>query len=147
MGRPVAEKPRSLCPSAQPDWRGSRLIGVVGGTADDPRVSLLAPPRPVTDALLQLADPVHPTEVFRFAAPCLCSGCVHFEGARCRLVERVVDLLPEVAIDLPECDIRPHCRWWQQEGRPACLRCAQIVTENLNPSDPMREAALPVVQR
>jgi hypothetical protein len=132
MGRPVAEKPRSLCPSAQPDWRGSRLIGVVGGTADDPRVSLLAPPRPVTDALLQLADPVHPTEVFRFAAPCLCSGC---------------DLRPEVAIDLPECDIRPHCRWWQQEGRPACLRCAQIVTENLNPSDPMREAALPVVQR
>ena len=135
--------PRPLCPSAQPEWTGSVAIGVVGGTVDEPYVTPLASPQPVTDELLRLAGPVEPAEVFRFAAPCLCKGCAHFQGERCRLVERVVGLLPVVASDLPECGIRPDCRWWRQEGRAACLRCPQVVTTNHNPSPLMVEAAAP----
>lgn len=138
--------PKPLCPSAQPEWQGSLVIGVVGGTAEKPYVSHLDNSQPVTVELLKLADPVSPTEVFRFAAPCLCKGCAHFESDRCHLVERVVKLLPIVTTDLPACEIRPSCRWWQQEGIAACLRCPQVVTNNYNPSPLMIQAALPPVE-
>ena len=123
-----------LCPSAQPEWPGSVVIGVVGGTVDEPRVAHLEQPVPTDGALLQLTIPVTPTEVFRFAAPCVGHGCVHFAHNRCQLAQRVVVLLEEVTKDLPKCQIRPACRWWQQEGRAACKRCPQVITDNYNPS-------------
>jgi hypothetical protein len=42
---------------------------------------------------------------------------------------RVVEKLPAVAEDLPPCSIRRNCRWWQQEGKAACQRCPQIITD------------------
>lgn len=131
----------SLCPSAQADWEGSVAIGVCGGTADEPRLTHFESALPLDDDLLSLADPVTPAEVFRMAAPCLCTGCVHFENATCRLAERLVQILPAVTSHLPKCPIRPHCRWWQQEGAAACLRCPQVVTDNYNAADEMRRVA------
>jgi hypothetical protein len=132
-------------PSAQPDWEGARVIGVVGGTADAPEVAYLPAPQPVTDQLLALAGPVAPAEVFRFAAPCARSGCAHFaeKESKCRLVEKTVRWTPIVVEKLPACTIRPNCRWWQQEGRSACLRCPQVVTNNFKPTEEMRKAADP----
>ena len=135
-----------LCPSAQPDWEGASTIGVIGGTANEPLMGYLGKPLPVTDEIVALSAPVTPTEVFRFAAPCMCAGCVHFEDSSCRLATRVVKLLPAVVERLPKCAIRPKCRWWQQEGKAACLRCPQVVTENYNPSEAMRQAADPASQ-
>jgi hypothetical protein len=132
-----------LCPSAQPDMAESVVFGVVGGTAVEPRLIHLVEPRPVTEELLAMADPVKPTEVFRFAAPCAGSRCAHYDGANCRLAQRTIALLPAVVETLPPCRIRAHCRWWLQEGRAACLRCPQVVTENYLPSEQMRQAADP----
>jgi hypothetical protein len=144
-GLNVSEDRKPLCPSASPDLQGSRLIGVVGGTADAPETAYLPAPQPVTEELLELAKPVAPTEVFRFAAPCACSGCAHFvaQASKCRLVEKVVRFMPVVVERLPVCAIRPNCRWWQQEGRAACLRCPQVVTRNLKPTEAMHQAADP----
>jgi hypothetical protein len=133
----------TLCPSAQAEWENSVAIGVVGGTADQPLMVPLATPQPVTDQLVALAAPVTPTEVFRFAAPCMGSGCVHFAEGQCHLATRMVILLPAVSERLPRCGIRLHCRWWQQEGRAACMRCPQMVTANYHPSETMRQAADP----
>jgi hypothetical protein len=133
----------ALCPSAQPEWESSVALGVIAGTADKPLMVHFASPTPVTDELLALSSPVTPTEVFRFAAPCMCAGCVHFVDAKCGLATRVVTLLPVVMNTLPRCAIRPHCRWWQQEGKAACMRCPQVVTANYNPSEAMRLAADP----
>jgi hypothetical protein len=36
---------------------------------------------------------------------------------------------------LPACAIRPACRWWQQEGKAACQRCPQVVTQAYAPSE------------
>ena len=130
-----------FCPSAPPDVAGSIVIGVVGGTAEQPRVSYLAEPQPVTDAVLALADPVEPIEVFRFAAPCAQGACQYFDGSRCRLATRVVELLPATVQLMPPCRLRPSCRWWRQEGAAACLRCPQIVTKHHRPSDAVRRAA------
>lgn len=118
------------CPSAQPDWEGAVVLGVVLGTAEAPRLAHLEVLQPVTDELMALAGPVTPTEIFRIAAPCLGIGCGHFDGTDCRLVQRLVTLLPSVTEALPPCLLRPFCRWWRQEGKSACLRCPQVVTDS-----------------
>ncbi|WP_256973461.1 hypothetical protein [Nostoc sp. T09] len=35
-------------------------------------------------------------------------------------MQRIVEDLPGVV------QIRSSCRWWQQEGKAACMRCPQI---------------------
>jgi hypothetical protein len=134
-----------LCPSAQPDWEGGQVIGVMAGSADKPEMVYLSTPQPITEQLLKSTHPVSPAEVFRFSAPCANSGCGHYaaEDSKCRLAEKVVRWVPVVVEQLPPCSIRPDCRWWQQEGRDACFRCPQVVTNNINPTAEMRMAADP----
>jgi hypothetical protein len=136
----VPDRPR-LCPSAQPDMKGSRVLGVVGGSAEAPLVSYLNEAIPVTDKLLALAGAVKATEVFRFSAPCEERACRHFDGSHCQLATRIVQILPAVTEALPACLIRPECRWYQQEGKAACQRCPRIVTQIYEPSEEMRRAA------
>jgi hypothetical protein len=133
----------SSCPSARPEMEGSVVFGVVGGTAGEPRLGYLEKPLPVTDEILALSGPVPPTEIFRFAAPCAGHSCQHFDGARCTLVQRIVGLLPVVGDDLPPCRLRPTCLWWKQEGKPACLRCPQVVSQSYEPTEELQRAATP----
>jgi hypothetical protein len=140
-----------LCPSAQPEMEGSMIFGVVGGSVEEPRVGYLTEARPLDAEPLALSLPVHPTEVFRLAAPCAGSDCRHFDGVACQLASRTVRLLPIVATGLPACVIRASCRWWLQEGKEACLRCPQVVTRIYQPTDIQQQAAeyhrLPSVDR
>jgi hypothetical protein len=122
------------CPSAQPSWPSAEIIGVVNGSVAEPRVRYLSERIGVTEELLAATAPAEPTEVLRIAAPCAKTACRHFAEERCRLVENVVKLLPVVTAELPPCRLRVHCRWWQQEGRAACLRCPQVVTQVPDPS-------------
>jgi hypothetical protein len=134
-----------LCPSAQPDMEGAVVFGVVGGSADEPLVAYLDRPEPVTPELLQLADPVRPTEVFRFAAPCAEGGCQHFDGAECGLGHKLARSVPAAVARLPRCRLRPNCRWFHEQGRDACFRCPLVVTTNYRPSPELRQAADPSV--
>jgi len=34
----------------------------------------------------------------------------------------------------PRCAIRSDCQWWHQEGVSACLRCPQVLTNDVRPS-------------
>jgi hypothetical protein len=137
--KPLSVTP-SLCPSAPPEWEGSFAFGIVGGSVANPVVAHLVEPLPVTDELLAATSPVAPTEVFRFAAPCAGDRCKHFDGRDCRLATRLVQLLPSVVDRLPPCHVRPDCRWWQQEGKAACLRCPQVVTDWAEPPEQLVEA-------
>jgi hypothetical protein len=132
-----------LCPSAPPEMDRSVVFGVVGGTVEEPRLAYLKEPQPVTDDVLALSGPVEPTEIFRFAAPCAGSACSHFDGVHCRLAKRVTQLLPAAVEKLPPCRLRPKCRWWQQEGKDACLRCPMVVTNVKRPSVRLRQVAEP----
>jgi hypothetical protein len=139
-GNPAFIKPL-LCPSAQPEMAESRVLGVVGGTADVPELAYLNEILHVTEEVLARAAPVKPTEVFRFAANCEESACRHFDGRSCQLATRIVQILPTATETLPACLIRSTCRWYSQEGREACLRCPQIVTQIYEPSENLRRAA------
>lgn len=137
---------RIQCPSARPEMPGSVAFGVVLGSVEQPRVAFLDQTVPVTEELLALARPVSPTQVFRFAAPCAGKACQHFDGASCRLATRIVEHLPEETAPLPECAIRPACRWWRQEGEEACRRCPLVATESYGAaeiSETLRVAADP----
>lgn len=134
-----------MCPSAQPEMREARVLGVVGGTPEAPLVGYLNEAVPVTAEVLALSGDAHPADVMRFAARCEESKCCHFDGKNCNLATRIVQILPAVVEVLPACLIRPECRWYLQEGRAACLRCPQVVTRNYSPdADMVRAARVPL---
>jgi hypothetical protein len=121
----------------------SRIFGVMGGSVEEPRVMYLDQTTPATGDVLALAGPVKPIEVFRIAATCVESACRHFDGKDCQLAARIVQILPVVTEALPACRIRQDCRWFEQEGRSACLRCPQVITQNYTPNEEMVRAATP----
>jgi len=126
-----------FCPSAQPHMREPRVLGVVRNG----ETSYLAEHVPLTDELLALAEPAGHSRVLRIAARCEENACTHFDGVNCRLAARIVQMLPAVSDALPACLIRAECRWYRQEGRPACTRCPQIVTEFSDDNEAFRKAA------
>jgi hypothetical protein len=130
------------CPSAQPSADGL-VIGVVTGSAEKRRIGYLSEPRPVTEDVLALAAPADPGQVFRMAAPCMGDGCKHFSAGDCSLVKRIVAGLDPVVSALPPCQIRPTCRWYRQEGRAACLRCPQVVTNSYDGTEQQRQIVDP----
>jgi hypothetical protein len=117
------------CPSSPVTAEGARIFGVIAGTPERPRVGYLTEVQPVSEKLLALAGPAKPTQVFRIAAPCANGGCQHFRDNTCSLAKRIVEGVPAVVNALPACQIRPTCRWFRQEGRQACIRCPQVVTD------------------
>lgn len=131
------------CPSAQPEMKGAVVLGVRESSDAGSQIAYLNRVHPVTEELIARSGPLHPTEVMRFAAPCEEQACRHFDGTDCRLATRIVQILPAVVDTLPACTIRTTCRWFQQEGRAACFRCPQIITQTDNPSPDLRQAATP----
>ncbi len=132
-----------LCPSGQAEIGDSVVFGVVEGTVETPSIAYLTESQPVTEEILALSDPVKPTEIFRIASSCQADACKHFDGANCRLAMRIVQQLPIVVETLPPCQIRPSCRWWKQEGKAACFRCPQMVTDNGYSSKILQEVGDP----
>ncbi|MCW2308943.1 hypothetical protein [Rhodobium gokarnense] len=129
------------CPSTQPDVSGARVLGIVEEQDGSPHLTYLAGHRPVDEAVLKLAEPMRPTEVFRFAGTCMSSQCRHFDGADCQLASRIASRLTEVVSSLPACTIRKTCRWHAQEGPDVCLRCPQVTTNFDLEDDAMRDLA------
>lgn len=141
----TARKPL-MCPSAQPDMEDSLVLGVLEDTPDGRRLAWIEAPQPVTPQLLSLTRDVDPRNIFRFAARCEESRCVHFDGQDCQLATRIVQILPRAVDVLPPCSIRPECRWYQQEGKAACLRCPEVITHVENASAEVISVATPPQQ-
>jgi len=129
------------CPSAQATEDGARIFGVMTGTPEAHRVGYLTEALPVSEKLLALAGPAKPTQLFRIAAPCANGGCKHFKGNTCSLAQRIVEGVPVVVDALPACQIRSTCRWFRQEGKEACFRCPQVMTDKSNASDYEKQIA------
>ena len=130
-----------MCPSAQPGMGDLQVLGVVSHDSDAPRLSYVDEAVAVTPEILALAAPVAVSEVFRLAARCEEKKCIHFDGSRCQLAVRIVEMLPRVTPAMPPCAIRAECRWFRQEGRAACMRCPQIVTGNFDADQRLRQVA------
>ena len=119
------------------------MFGVRHPVAGGAQTAYLERAFEATPDVLDMAAPAPVSEVFRIAATCEESRCAHFDGTDCRLATRIVTLLPPVVSVVPRCAIRAECRWFHQEGRAACVRCPQVVTEMPDASAALRVAAQP----
>jgi hypothetical protein len=133
------------CPSSSAEAEGSVIFGIVLGTPEEPHLLHLDQVKPVPIELLELDAPVKLAEIFRIAGACSEGDCKHYDGSKCRLVERIVDGLPTVTEQIPACAIRSTCRWWHQSGKEACLRCPQIVRDNCLVTTELYQATDPSV--
>ena len=118
---------RLLCPSyvAKP---GALLYGVV---STEGQVEYLEEPIRVDQTFVTEASKGRaPEERFRFAGACIGKGCGQWDttGASCGLVGKIVENMNRKAeAALPECGIRPTCRWFAQQGSVACASCPEII--------------------
>jgi len=140
MARDDANLPRR-CPSAQPGMDDAHVLGVMEERNGSRQVTYIDEAIPVTEELLARMHGVEPTEIIRISARCDEKRCAHFDGTRCQLATRVVNSLPVVVDLLPACTIRSTCRWYVQEGPPACQRCPQIATLDANSDEEFAKMA------
>lgn len=117
-----------LCPSAQPEMENATVLGVFEGTEKDRRLSYANESIRVTRELLDSVDGVPATLVYRFAAKCLGNNCVQYGSGHCRLGKQLSNALRTTTDKIPPCTIRSNCRWYNENGTAACLRCSQVVT-------------------
>lgn len=136
------------CPSAQPEIPGSEIFGVVLGTTERPEVAYLEATVSVEPKFLEPVTKagLPATAVLRVAAPCVGSVCSHFDGRDCKLARKVVEHFLPAVDRLAFCAIRTSCRWFAQEGKSACQRCAGIVTAVSTPSEGQRFVADPLTR-
>ncbi len=119
------ETKKHICPSA-PLYEGSMLLGIVN---TENEVSILAEPMEIDEAFIESANKGRvPEQRFRFANKCVKSGCAQWTGNQCGVIKRVLENIDQsiMKVELPECKIRPECRWFSQEGSNACRVCPLI---------------------
>jgi len=132
LKRSVDTQGGGACPSSgcRP---GAVLLGIV---MPDGRIAY-APDRIVVDEeFVAIAHEGRaPEQRFRFSAPCMSGACRQWDGSECGLVDRLMREYeaqlgaPRLTDPLPECSIRPECRWYLQRGGAACTVCSVLVTD------------------
>jgi len=144
MSNAAAPASRYACPSAQPDMQAARVFGLLSGTPEHPRIDYLKKEAVIPiHALPALPQGMTHIEAFRFTARCEEGRCGQYADGRCSLGQRLVDSLPPVVDQLPSCTIRVTCRWYAEQGAPACYRCPQVVTLIPHGNDALSRAAAP----
>lgn len=130
-----------LCPSSTCE-QGSILLGIVRA---DGRIAYLDPGIEVDEEFVETARKGRsPEKRFRFAAPCVEEKCTQWTGSACGAIEHAValqdeQLLQEESEQLPNCAIRPSCRWFSQIGGRACRVCPFVITDTLSVSEKRQE--------
>ncbi len=124
------DPPNVLCPSARLN-EGAILVGIV--TADG-TVAFAADRLVVNrDFVANARQGRSPEKRFRFADLCVKSACRQWSTDRCGVIDQVVAGIPVNlrSPGLPQCSIRPQCRWFSQSGADACRVCSLVVTDCL----------------
>jgi len=121
-----------LCPS----WgceAGASLIGIV---LADGSVAFSKDRIVIDAAFVEVARQGRsPEKRFRFSSTCRRAGCIQWTDGKCGIVDRVISEHAERGADpnepfvLPECSIRPQCRWHLQSGDAACRACPEVITD------------------
>ena len=116
------------CPSWQCE-KGATLLGIV---LPDGKVAFAKNRIVINEAFAETARKGRsPEKRFRFSSPCRQKGCIQWKGNRCSVIDRVMEeqSLREGGGLIPECIIRPRCRWHLQSGDTACLACTEVITD------------------
>ena len=133
------------CPSASPDAPEARVIGVVLGDEHEQRVAYLEKGVAVPREAIESLKGVAPTRVLRFAGKCASSGCIQFQEGRCRLGRDILASIEPTPERIPDCSIRPTCRWFAENGPEICKRCSRVVTKVTHGEPQLLEVAIRIV--
>jgi hypothetical protein len=105
---------------------------MIGMVKEDGHVDMMEVPLPVDQHFVEVASRGRmPESRFRFSNKCIRCGCAQWTGSRCGIIDKILDnvtSLPEPE-GLPQCSIRPGCRWYSQRGADACKVCPFIITD------------------
>lgn len=126
-----------LCPSARCE-EGAQLLGVV---KDDGHVDIIKHPFPIDGTFIEVANQGQAAETkFRFTNKCIKSGCAQWTGERCGIIDKIIDHIKDEPqrYAIPDCSIRPNCRWYHQQGQEACKACP-LVVRNVIDQDTAKE--------
>jgi hypothetical protein len=132
IGAPVGARGTRgrTCPSARCE-DGAVLLGIV---ATDGTLAYVRPQLIIDEDFVEAARRGRTPEArFRFAQPCVEDRCGQWNGNRCGLIDRIVASSTVVMSEgqspasLPDCSIRPSCRWFAQRGANACAVCPLVV--------------------
>lgn len=121
-----------LCPS----WRCEPGASVIGIVLADGSVAFSKESIVIDAAFVDAARQGRsPEKRFRFSSTCKRAACVQWGNDRCGLIDRVLteenhpSAGPADSFELPDCSIRPRCRWYSQSGSSACAACPEIITD------------------
>ena len=122
-----------LCPSWECE-RGATLLGIV---LADGSIAFAKDRIVIDDRFVGIARQGRsPEKRFRFSSSCRQGGCIQWKDSRCQVIDRVMlGQSPGARDMIPECTIRPQCRWHLQSGDTACLVCPEVVTDMRQMSD------------
>ncbi|MFZ1527573.1 MAG: hypothetical protein WAT19_02405 [Ferruginibacter sp.] len=124
-------KDDKLCPSTT-CHEGAVILGVVQGneTVALLNAGLIAD----QDFVKKVKEQGSPEKRFRFADTCRKCGCRQWTGSECGVIKEFSEAnihLNGNEHELPNCIIRPRCRWYSQEGANACQICPFVITDNI----------------
>jgi len=120
--------PPALCPSARCE-PGALLLGIV---LPNGRIGYSRERIAVDDEFVQIARRGRaPERRFRFSSPCVQNACKQWSAGRCGVIDEAVAEFEssQAAQPLPQCAIRPSCRWFLQNGTMACNVCPLVITD------------------
>lgn len=118
------------CPSSTCET-GASVIGIVN---HEGVVAILPQTIEVTDEFIAIASRGNaPEKRFRFTNKCVENGCRQWNGSRCTVIDKVLQMNESFvsSLNLPACDIRNNCRWYHQAAHKACAVCPFIITDSL----------------
>ena len=75
-----------------------------------------------------------PEKRFRFSSNCRHAACIQWKADRCSIADAIAAGGEQIKTmdehpNLPDCPIRPNCRWYLQNGEKACHACPEVITD------------------
>lgn len=129
------EKKGKICPSAKFS-KGAFLIGIRN---EKEEMDILDEPIKITEEIFNefKATNTKPEKTLRLANKCIESGCKQWTGEKCGVIDDVLERVEEQYMkdQLPDCAIRPTCRWYSQQGSLACKVCPLVTTYKEDPKE------------
>jgi len=138
----MPDNKKIMCPSSRAHV-GSKLLGI---RQNDGTVAILPQPLLIGEDFIREAGKTSPPEQrFRFTSKCAGSGCAQWTGKRCGVADKILSVIEDLPVSkqLPDCEIRPQCRWHIQNGADACKVCPFVVTHTTEADWNLRDSINP----
>ena len=115
------------CPSSMPSSK-NKLLGILDEKTN--RIEILPEPIEIDADIQKELDRFgeNTLKTVRLTNTCATKACGQWDGGKCSLIGNILERIEEKKREknLPECGLRPSCRWYAQEKEEACKVCTLV---------------------